>query len=148
MCVLRNCNCVYEAKEDATTTDGDDSAWGEGDTNFNKWNVPVIPFHQLRKCNKADHHRIFKLEDYAEWYDHADGVEVHSGQMAVESDSDYNMPFLQEHHMLLGQEMINVFGGELLIMLKPGAGEMLTAALIKHVWAIAICRDAAHKTLI
>ena len=47
--------------------------------------------------------------------------------------------------MVLGQEMITMFDAEVLVALKPGAGEMLKAALAKHIWAGAVCKDVAQK---
>ena len=39
---------------------------------------------------------------------------------------------VEEHHMLLGRELINVFGPEVLILWDVGVGEVMKAALKKQ----------------
>ena len=112
----------------------------------------MIPNHQLCKCSLQEHRRIFKDEEDALWYELADGEKNNDEVLsatATNNDNKQNcVPFPQEHHMNLGLELINVFNGEIMILLKPGAGEMLKAVLQKHTWAIAICKDQVQKTLI
>ena len=118
-----------------------------GDTHFNKWNARTIPHHKIKKCIKSAHARIFQHDDGAEFYDPPEG---HGPQMYVGAsgvDEEHRMPFPQGHRMLLGQEMICVFDAEVIVVLKPRAGEMLKAVLVKHIWAVAVFRDEAHQDI-
>ena len=123
-----------------------------GDTYFNKWNVPVIPHHQLVKCTLQECKRIFKDDEEAQWYDQPDAgtddADATTTSTEIQTADTKYPPFPQEHHMNLGLEMINVFTGEIMILMKPGVGEMLKAVLIKLSWAIAICKDNTQKQLI
>ena len=58
------------------------------------------------------------------------------------------VPHPHEHHMQLGAELADVFETAILFLVHPGSGEMIKAALKQHKFALAICRTAAHKTLI
>ena len=58
------------------------------------------------------------------------------------------VPHPHEHHMRLGAELADVFDAAVLFLVHPGSGEMIKAALKQHKFALAICRTAAHKTLI
>ena len=111
----------------------------------------MIPHHQLVKCTLQECKRIFKDDDDAQWYEQADAEQnaddVFSKLETESADATYP-PFPQEHHMNLGLEMINVFNGEIMILMKPGVGEMLKAVLLKLTWAIAICKGSTQKQLI
>ena len=43
-----------------------------GDAAFKQWDVPTIPFHQLQRCSKDAHAKIFKHDDDAEFHDRAE----------------------------------------------------------------------------
>ena len=54
----------------------------------------------------------------------------------------------EEHHMLLGQELINVFNPDVLVLFDCGAGEMLKAALSQRVLSVGIVPNKTHKELL
>ena len=103
----------------------------------------MIPSHQLVKCSLQEYKRIFKDDEEAQWYDQPDAGtdEADATRTEIQTADAKYPPFPQEHHMNLGLEMINVFSGEIMILMKPGMGEMLKAVMIKLTWAIAICKD-------
>ena len=50
--------------------------------------------------------------------------------------------------MLLGQELLNVFAPQVLILFDCGAGEMMKAALSQRVLCVGIVPNKAHKELL
>ena len=55
---------------------------------------------------------------------------------------------VEEHSMLLGKELINVFGPDVVIIFDVGAGEMMKAALVMRILSIAIVPNKAHKEFV
>ena len=58
---------------------------------------------------------------------------------------DQMIPFPQEHHMMLGQELINVCNPDVLIIFDVGAGEMMKAALAQRVLCVGIVANKTHR---
>ena len=50
--------------------------------------------------------------------------------------------------MMLGQELINIFSPEVLVLFDVGSGEMIKAALSQRVLTVGIVANKAHKELI
>ena len=50
--------------------------------------------------------------------------------------------------MLLGQELIDIFDAQVLILLDVGSGEMLKAVLAQNALAVCVCASATHKTFV
>ena len=116
-----------------------------GDTFVNKWNVPVIQLAKLTRCTQAVYEAIFRDDsERPDVHDVGDSMAVQE-ELNDAAEKDERIPFPQEHSMLLGQELINVFDGEIVVLLKPGSGEMLKAALIRHAWGVGICKNSAHR---
>ena len=117
-----------------------------GDTFFNRWSVPLIPYGKMVKCKSDDHHALFRDGQLADVHMEPDEhtISIHE-ELNLAAGKDEMIPFPQEHNLALGQEMLNVFQSEILVVLKPGSGEMLKAALLKHVWSIAIVKNQTHK---
>ena len=78
-----------------------------GDSFFNKWSTPLIPFARLCRVDVATYKGIFaKLEDAEQ----ADAVSTEDYRTAEETAllDEQRIPFPQEHDSLLAQEMIRV----------------------------------------
>ena len=58
------------------------------------------------------------------------------------------MHHFEEHHMLLGQELIEVFNPDVVILFDCGAGEMLKATLAQRVVSVGIVPNKTHKDLL
>lgn len=61
---------------------------------------------------------------------------------------DEVIPFPNELHMSFGQEMMNVFDTEVLIIVNPGTGQIIKGVLALHRWAICVCKTVAQKNLV
>lgn len=61
---------------------------------------------------------------------------------------DEVIPFPNELHMAFGQEMMNVFDTEVLIIVNPGTGQIIKGVLALHRWAICVCKTVAQKNLV
>ena len=55
---------------------------------------------------------------------------------------------VEEHHMLLGKELIHVFSPDVLIIFDVGAGEMIKASLAQRVVCVGIVPNKAHKEFV
>ena len=55
---------------------------------------------------------------------------------------------VEEHHMMLGKELINVFGPEVLTLFDVGAGELMKATLAQRVLCVGIVHNKAHKDMV
>ena len=115
------------------------------DTFFNKWNVPLIPFSQFRRCSTDIYDKIFEDTPLATLEDSEDN------KMTAEEEAlgdDVRIPFPHEHERTLGQEIIGVFEPEVLFVLDVASGEFLKAALMAKIYAVGICKNNAHKTFV
>ena len=103
-----------------------------GDTYFNRWPVPSIPFTQLCKCDVDTHDKLFTdgLANVATF--HEDGDTPRCDMLADEAAMPDNslIPFPNEHPVLLGQELINVFDVQCLIDFNPASGNRAKAAML------------------
>ena len=61
---------------------------------------------------------------------------------------DEVIPFPYELHMTFGQEMMNVFDADVLVLVNPGTGHMIKGVLALHRWAICVCKTVAQKNLV
>ena len=96
------------------------------------------------------------MANYQKMFEHSDSkVEPGSDDedvpmMADELSlgADEVIPFPHELHMSFGQETMNVFDTDVLIIVNPGTGQILKGVLALHRWAIVVCKTAAQKNLV
>ena len=62
--------------------------------------------------------------------------------------ADEVIPFPYELHMTFGQELMNVFDTDILVIVNPGTGHMVKGAMSLHRWAICVCKTLAQKNLV
>ena len=55
---------------------------------------------------------------------------------------------VEEHSMMLGKELINIFDPELIVVFDVGAGELIKAALAQRILSIATVPNRAHKDFV
>ena len=58
------------------------------------------------------------------------------------------VPYPNEHSMMLGLELINVFKVDVLVTDTVGSGEVFKAVLQKHKFGIGVCKTATQKKLV
>ena len=96
------------------------------------------------------------MANYQKMFEHSDSkVEPGSDDedvpmMADELSlgADEVIPFPHGLHMSFGQETMNVFDTDVLIIVNPGTGQILKGVLALHRWAIVVCKTAAQKKLV
>ena len=59
-----------------------------------------------------------------------------------------NVHVVEEHNMMLGQELINIFDPEVIVIFDVGAGEMMKAALAQRILSIGTVPNRAHKDFV
>ena len=115
-----------------------------GDTYINNWPTPALAVTQMAKCPAKTHDDIFKDEMAIESGDEDNTA----GAQASTLTNDTVIPFPREHPPCLTQEMIHVFGADLLVDLTPGSGQSPMAAFLENIKAVVICKNTAHKTFV
>ena len=115
-----------------------------GDTYINNWPTPALAVTQMAKCPAKTHDDIFKDEMAIESGDEDNTA----GAQASTLTNDTVIPFPREHPPCLTQEMIHVFGADLLVDLTPGSGQSPMAAILENIKAVVICKNTAHKTFV
>ena len=114
-----------------------------GDTYFNNWPVPATPMANMAKCTEGQHQDIFR-----------DDVVVDSGEedgtMGADAQSlgDRVIPFPREHAAHLTQEMIHIWGIDLVIDLSPGSGQTQLAVILENIRGVCVAKNLAHKVFI
>ena len=118
---------------------------GGGDTYFNTWRVPFVPFAQLVKCSKASFAKMFDAMIAKSEYN-----EDCDDQMTTDEFSlgDEVIPFPHEHNMLFGSQLVETFKADILVLVHTGAGEMIKGALAKQRLSLGICATAQQKNMV
>ena len=78
-----------------------------GDTFFNRWTVPLIPFSRLCRVDRATYQAMFAGKDDASQADPMSNDDVRTADEATLTD-EQRIPFPHEHGMVLCQLMIKV----------------------------------------
>ena len=78
-----------------------------GDTFFNRWTVPLIPFSRLCRVDRATYMAIFAGQEDATQTDPTSTDDVRTADEATLTD-EQRIPFPHEHDMSLCQELIKV----------------------------------------
>ena len=78
-----------------------------GDTFFNRWTVPLIPFSRLCRVDRATYEAVFAGQENTTQDDPLSTEDVRTADEATLTD-EQRIPFPQEHDMSLGQELIKV----------------------------------------
>lgn len=115
-----------------------------GDTYFNNWPVPAMPLANMTKCSEVTHDEIFRGAIAVDSGDEEDGT------MGAEGVSlgDRVVPFPREHSALLTQEMIHIWGVDLVIDLSPASGQTQLAVILENIRGICVVKNSAHKTFV
>ena len=118
-----------------------------GDNLFNKWEVPAMSLAKMVKLPQEQFDKVTEL--LSETADFEDGddyiVQCSADELALQNELP---PFPHENDMALGKELIDTFEPNVLIIVHPGMGEMLKAALFKQRYCVAICNTPAHKAVV
>ena len=113
-----------------------------------RWPVSAIPFGQLARTSAAKAEKIFEnvstLDDDED--SDCDVVPMMADELGLAEDEV--IPFPYELHAMMGQEMMNVFDTDVMVLINPGTGQMVKGVLAVHKWAICVCRSTTHKQLI
>ena len=78
-----------------------------GDTFFNRWTVPLIPFARLCRVDRATYGAMFAGQENATQADPTSTDDVRTADEATLTD-EQRIPFPLEHDMALCREMIKV----------------------------------------
>lgn len=111
-----------------------------GDNVVNLWPVPVLALANMSKTNLDVCKAIWKDAVAAE-----DSGEEDSSHADVASLGDKVVPFAQELHGNLTQEMIHVWQVQLVVDLTPQGSQSMLAVLKENIRGVAVCRNQAHK---
>ena len=118
-----------------------------GDNLFNKWEVPAMSLAKMVKLPQEQFDKVTEL--LSETADFEDGddyvVQCSADELALQNELP---PFPHENDMALGKELIDTFDPNVLVVVHPGMGEMLKAALFKQKYCVAICNTPAHKAVV
>lgn len=114
-----------------------------GDTNVNEWSVPSLPTANMAKCTDAKHEQIW-TDAVPQLSDEEDGILANS-QAGL---GDNVIPFPHEPKCTLCQEMIHVFGIDVLVDLAGGSGQTALAVLLENIRGIIVVRNTHHKTFL
>ena len=116
-----------------------------------RWPVNAIQFGQLVRTNVATYENMFLHSENTADVRTADGSDDEDVPMMADElglGADEVIPFPNELHMSFGEEMMNVFEADVLILVNPGTGQMLKGVLALHRWAICVCKTVTQKNLI
>ncbi len=113
-----------------------------------RWPVSSVPFGQLARTTTAKAEKIFENAPTVE-----DDVDSDCEVVPMMADElglgdDEVIPFPYELHMSFGQEVMNVFDADVLIVVNPGTGQIIKGVLAQHKWAIPVCRSTAQRNLV
>ena len=113
------------------------------DTYFNEWPVPMFQLSQMPKTSQDTHDKIF-ADDAARDAGAGDG----DGHALLEDLGDKVVPFPREMRMELTREKIHVWGINTGVILMPASGQSTLAFLLERKRAVAVCKNADHKTFV
>ena len=75
-----------------------------------------------------------------------DDVPMMADELGLSADEV--LPFPYELHQTFGQDLMNVFDADVLVLVNPGSGNMLKGVLALHRWAVCVCKTTAQKNFI
>ena len=78
-----------------------------GDTFFNRWTVPLIPFSRLHRVNRETYMAMFAGQENADQADPASTEDSRTGDELALTD-EQRIPFPHEHDVVLCRQMIKV----------------------------------------
>ena len=118
-----------------------------GDNLFNKWEVPAMSLAKMVKLPQEQFDKVTELlSETADFEDDEDyAVQCSADELALHNELP---PYPHENDMALGKELIDTFDPKVLIVVHPGMGEMLKAALFKQRYCVAICNTQTHKSVV
>ena len=121
---------------------------GEALPKSSRWPVSSIPFGQLARTTQAKAEKMFESVTGFHEDEDSDGevVPMMADELGLADDEVIPCPF--ELHSSFGQEMMNVFDADVLVLVNPGTGQFLKGVLALHKWAVCVCRSAVQKNLV
>eukprot|EP00435_Cladocopium_sp_Y103_P026491 s434_g6.t1 len=112
------------------------------DTFFNRWPVPLVPVGAFKTCKLADYDLMFQ-GDTANDRLHED-CDL-AGDFLNE---DEVIPFPHEAHQLLAQEILHIFGANILVAVGVGSGLSILGGLVAGARVVAICSSKPHMKFV